>query len=121
MKAYADNVVIVLDPLETETASGIAIVHTRAPGAREHRTARVIASGPGYYTKLGALIPNEAKPGDRVIVDAVAGQNYSMDLTIPRHNKSSEFQELFGDRGEFRIIRHDEIIAILEDEAKAAE
>lgn len=114
IRAYQDNVVIVLDPQETETKSGIAIVHNRSPGAREHRTARVIASGPGYHTRLGALVPNEVKAGDRVLVDAVAGQNYAMDLTVPRHNKSSQFGELFGDRGEFRIVREQEILGVLE-------
>lgn len=116
-----DNVIIVLEPQPTETESGIAIVHNRKPGAREQRTARVLASGPGYYTKLGALVPNEVKPGDRVMVDAVAGQNYDMDLTVPRHNKSPGFEELFGDRGEFRIVREQEILAVIEDEPKAAE
>jgi co-chaperonin GroES (HSP10) len=120
-KAYADNVIIVMDPRPTETASGIALVNMRGPGAKEHRTARVIASGPGYHTRLGFLIPNEVKEGDRVLVDAFAGQNYAMDLTVPRHNKSPQFEELFGERGEFRIVRHDEILAVLEDEAQAAE
>lgn len=120
-KAYADNVIIVLEPVPTETASGIAIVHNRKPGAREQRSARVIASGPGYHTRLGALVPNTVKVGDRVMVDAMAGQNYAMDLTVPRHNKSAEFGELFGDRGEFRIVREQEILAVIDDEAQAAE
>ena len=120
-RAYQDNVIIVLDPLETETASGLALVHNRRPGAREQRTARVLASGPGYFTKLGALVPNTVKAGDRVMVDAVAGQNYDMDLTVPRHNKSPGFDGLFGDRGEFRIVREQEILAVFEDEAQAAE
>ena len=121
VRAYQDNCIIVLDPIETETASGLAVVHTRKPGAREQRTARVIASGPGYHTKLGALVPNTVKAGDRVMVDAVAGQNYDMDLTVPRHNKSPGFEELFGDRGEFRIVREQEILAVFEDDAQAAE
>lgn len=121
IRAYQDNCIIVLEPIETETKSGLAIVHNRAPGAREQRTARVIASGPGYYTRLGALVPNTVKAGDRVMVDAMAGQNYAMDLTVPRHNKSAEFGELFGDRGEFRIVREQEILAVIDDEAQAAE
>ncbi len=121
VRPYHDNVVIVLDQQPTETKSGIAMVHTRPAGVREHRTARVVASGPGYYTKLGALIANTVKAGDRVLVDALCGQNYAMDLTVPRHTKTSEFQELFGERGEFRIVREQEILAVLEDEAQAAE
>lgn len=121
-RAYQDNVVIVLEDQPSETASGLAIVHTRAAGAREHRTARVVESGPGYYTRLGAFIPNTVRAGERVVVDAMAGQNYAFDLTVPRHNKSTEFQELFGDRGQFRIVREAEILAVLDgDVAVAAE
>lgn len=120
MKAYADNVIIVLEPLPTETASGIAMVRMNK-NTKESRTARVVASGPGYTNARGVFVPNEVKPGDRVIVDALAGQHYQLDLTVPRHNKSSEFQELFGERGEFRIVREQEILGIVEDDAKAAE
>ena len=112
-RAYADNVVIELEPAQTETASGIALVPGGAR-ARDHRTARVIASGPGYRLGSGAFVPNEVRVGDRVLVDALCGQNYDMDLTVPRHNKSSEFQELFGDRGHFRIVREQEILAVFE-------
>jgi co-chaperonin GroES (HSP10) len=130
-RAYADNVVIELLPLETQTASGLTIVHGSGKKSREHRRARVIASGPGYYQPVkgdcgevsarGAFVPNETKPGDIVLVDALAGQDYAMDHTVPRHNKSAEFQELFGDRGQFRIVREQEILAILESDAEAAE
>lgn len=113
-RAYADNVVIALEQERTQTASGLAIVHT-ASASRGHRTARVIASGPGYTTPSGVFVPNEVRAGDRVLVDALAGQNYDLDLTVPRHNKSSEFKELFGDRGEFRIVREQEILGVLED------
>ena len=126
-RPYGDNVVIVLEPLETETASGIALVQGGAR-ARDHRTARVIASGPGYTARIGKqehgtnawswrdiFIPNEVKPGDRVIVDALAGQDYAMDLTVPRHNKPQEFGELFGDRGQFRIVREGEILGVVEE------
>lgn len=116
IKPFADNVLLVMEPQPTETASGLAIVHTRGPGARESRTARVLESGPGYHKPCcGEFIPNETKPGDRVLVDAMAGQIYALDLTAPRHNKSSEFQELLGERGEFRLVREDEILAIIDD------
>ncbi len=113
-RAYADNVVIELEPVRTETDSGIAIVQT-AKGARDHRVARVVASGPGYTLPSGAFVPNTVRAGERVLVDALCGQNYDLDLTVPRHNKSAQFQELFGDRGEFRIVREQEILGVLED------
>jgi co-chaperonin GroES (HSP10) len=127
-RAYADNVVIQIEPRETQTESGLTLVHGGKNGAREHRTARVVASGPGYYrskpggangTERGVFVPNEVKPGMRVIVDALAGQDYALDLSVPRHNKSAEFQELFGDKGEFRIVREEEILAVIEDSAAA--
>lgn len=118
-RAYADNVVIELLPLETRTASGLALVHGSKQGARDHRRARVVASGPGYHDARDRFIANTVQVGDIVIVDAHAGQDYAMDLSVPRHNKSAEFQELFGDRGEFRIVREQEILGILEEEAAA--
>lgn len=114
MRMYADNVCLVLEPMPTETPSGLAIIQSQA--SKGHRTARVLASGPGYLTRMGALVPNETKPGDRVVIDALAGQNYALDLNIPRHNKGAEFEELAGDRGEFRIVREEEILAILPPE-----
>ncbi len=126
-RAYADNVVIEIEPLEQQTASGLSIVHGSKKGARDFRRARVVASGPGYWKLFGTatrsnrvFIPNETRVGDTVIVDALAGQDYAMDLSVPRHNKSAEFQELFGDRGEFRIVREEEILGILES-VEAAE
>ena len=122
-RAYADNVVIQLLPRESQTASGLALVHSGKNGAREHRQAKVIASGPGYRhpvkgrcggTHGGVFVPNEVKPGDIVLVDAHAGQNYDLDLTVPRHNKSAEFQELFGENAEFRIVREQEILGVVE-------
>jgi co-chaperonin GroES (HSP10) len=115
-RAYADNVVVQLEPEATETASGIAMVRTSKRGeARRARTARVIASGKGYAKESGVFVANEVQPGQRVLVDSLSGQNYDFDLTIPRHNKSAQFQELFGDKGEFRIVRHDEILGVVEE------
>jgi co-chaperonin GroES (HSP10) len=123
IKPYADNCVIELEPLPTVSESGLALVHTRAPGAREHRTARVLASGPGYFTRLGALVPNTVKPGDRVVVDAMAGDRvkWDMDLTAPRQNAIPEMDHLLGERGAFRVVRESEILAVVQEEAVAAE
>lgn len=116
IRAYADNVILRLDPPVTETKSGLYMPDTK----NQHRFATVIDSGPGYHTAHGAFVPNDVRPGDRVIVDRLAGQNYSLDFSIPRHNKSTEFGELFGDSGEFRIVREQEIHCVVE-EAMAAE
>lgn len=119
IRPYADNVIIELEPLSHTTKTGIHVVQHNA-NRRGHRTAKVIASGPGYYSiptysRPATLIPNETRPGDRVVVDALAGQDYSLDFNAPRHNKSPEFQELFGRGGEFRIVREQEILGVLEE------
>lgn len=113
IRAYADNVIIKMHEIPQQTESGLAVVQHNAD-RKGHRKATVLASGPGFVSRLGALIVNETKPGDVVLVDALAGQNYDLDLTVPRHNKSSEFQELFGVRGEFRIVREQEILGVIE-------
>ena len=118
MRPYADNVLLRIEPPASETASGIALVHSRAPGAREHRTAVVLASGPGFKRPCcGVFVPNEVKPGDRVVVDALAGDKlkYDFDVSAPRQNQIPELSELAGERGQFRVVRHEEILAIIED------
>lgn len=117
VRCYADNVLIELEPLETTTASGLAMVHTRAPGAREHRFARVVASGPGHKKKCcGAFVPNETKPGDRVLVDALAGDKmkWDFDISAPRQNNHGDMDHLLGERGAWRMVREEEILAIVE-------
>ncbi len=135
LRPLHDNVVIVLEPLETRTASGLSLVNLKDPKdrARASRTARVIASGPGYWysrrQKLSSgqfsaptevFVSNETKPGDRVIVDANPGQDYRFDVTVPRTNGTTEFEEMVGEKGEFRIVREAEIYAVLEEEAELA-
>lgn len=122
-RCYADNVAIQLEPLETMTTSGLHLPQRTERGAMGYRTAKVTASGPGHYrqkrsgagsTSDGAFVPNETKPGDRVLVPALCGTNFEMDLTVPRHNKGLDFSELLGDAGEFRVVRESEILGILE-------
>lgn len=113
---FADNVLLALEPKPAQTASGIQLVHGNQRGARESRTAIVLASGRGYYTRLGAFVENQTKPGQRVVVDALAGQNYDFDVSQPRHFEiAQEFRELMGERGDFRVVREAEIMAILEE------
>ena len=127
IRAYHDNVIIRLEPRETETKSGIAMVRSGKPGARGYRTAIVVAVGPGHYTgcrscggERGAFIPTDVQVGQRVIVDELAGQNYDMDLTVTRSNKSPEFDAIGDERGHFRIIREAEIVAVVESGAEVA-
>lgn len=115
MRPYADNVLIYLEPLETMTASGLHLPQQSRAGARGSRFARVLASGPGHYRqgKSGAngthdtvFVANETQEGDRVLVDAQAGQAWEAEMSMPRHNKGGDF-------GDSRIVRESEILAIL--------
>ena len=129
-----DNVVIRLLPEPRQTAGGIVIPQQADPRrATDVRRAEVVAVGPGHYRKrkrqLGSteytedtmvLVPTELRPGDVILVHARAGQDYTWDLNIPRHNKPVELTEMGDQRGEFRIIREDEALGVLE-QAEAAE
>lgn len=127
IRAYADNVILRLEERARETKSGIALVHGAKKGARAHRTAIVVAVGPGHFVgcracggERGHFVPTSVRVGERVVVDELAGQNYDMDLSVTRGNKSAEFQELFGERGHFRIVREAEILAVVESGAEVA-
>jgi co-chaperonin GroES (HSP10) len=118
MRCYADNVQIELEPLATMSAGGLHLPQQSRAGARGSRFARVIASGPGHFrqrnagcrgTQDGVFVPNETKPGDRVLVDALAGQAWDGDHQRPRHNVGGDF-------GDIRIVREDEILAIIESD-----
>ena len=72
IRAYMDNVIIVLEKLP-EMDRGLHLPENRKEGTTGTRWAHVVASGPGYYSRLGKLIPNEVKHGDRVLVGVLAG------------------------------------------------
>ena len=121
-RAFADNVLIELLPLETQTSSGLHLANPDPPT----REAKVLSSGPGHYSRLGVLIPNEVKEGDRVIVSKLCGDktNWSkFDVgDAPRANEKNAVVEFDGAaRGNLRVVRHDEILCVIEREAQAAE
>jgi len=123
LRMLSDNVLIVLEPPPKETKSGIAIVHNRPAGAREHRTARVLAVGPGHYSGCKScggerthLIPTELKPGDRVVVDAMCGNKWDFDVSSVRSNPNPQFDSMLGERGDFRVIREAEALAVITEE-----
>jgi co-chaperonin GroES (HSP10) len=124
--AYADNVLLELLPHETQTSSGIHLARLSADRPTEHRKARVLATGPGRYTRLGALVPNGVAPGDIVIVSATCGDKAnwsSFDVgDAPRANEeNARVSAIDGERGTFRVVRAEEILAVVETEAQAAE
>jgi len=126
LRCYSDNVLLELLPHEARTSSGIHLARLAADRASEHRKARVIASGPGRFTRLGALVPNTVRPGDVVIVSALCGDKTnwsSFDVgDAPRSNeKNAVVAAVDGERGNYRMVREEEILAVIEPEAQAAE
>lgn len=116
IRAYMDNVIVkILPPAET-TKSGLIHIPATAGGPNGKQTvfAEVVASGPGWLMRngRGPLVPNESRPGDVVVIDALAGQDFSMDLNVPRHNKDAGWAS---DQGQFRIVREDEIHGVVEE------
>lgn len=132
-----DNVLVALEPLATTTASGIVIpgfeytanganAHARRDGGKRDfdprrkraqlRRARVLAVGPGHHpgcVKCGGsspnLIPTKLRPGDIVWVDAVAGDDWSLDKSAPRHHtKALNFAQVGDGVGELRVVREEE-------------
>jgi co-chaperonin GroES (HSP10) len=128
IRCLADNALILLEPKPTETASGIQLVHMKGPGAREHRTAKVIAVGPGHHPgckscggSRSTFIPTTLKPGDRIVVDALCGNKWNMDVSSVRQNERTDFDSMLGERGDYRVIREAEALCLVEDESQAAE
>ena len=119
IRPVKDNVLLLLDEDKPgETASGIALVHLADKSkAYGHRRGTVLACGPGYEDNKGVFRATEVKPGDCVIVDVTAGDRYT-------YTKRQDFAKMFGvtrDNAEFRIVRNDEILAVIEGSSEVRE
>lgn len=119
-RPFQDNVFVELEPLNEVRESGLVLINKK-PGAKDVRCGKVIAAGPGHWTEPNSVCPEgffketTVKPGDRVILEAYAGENYQKGFFIPRHNgRGAELGALGDLRGEFRIVREDEILAVIE-------
>lgn len=115
IRPTADNILLRFIERPTQTPSGIFIPQTVSESRVGTREATVVAAGKGHYTPQGKFIPVEVQPGDCVLVDSMAGQDYSMDLTKPRQNKGADWGD---DDATYRMVRQDEILCVIErDEA----
>lgn len=111
-----DNVLIqVIPEPESIAETGGLLVRPKSRSARSDGTirAKVIETGPGHRPFPGkdTRVPTGVETGYLVVCRAQAGQvaeDYSLDLTKPRENSGCDF-------GEFRIIRADEIYAVIDD------
>jgi co-chaperonin GroES (HSP10) len=130
-----DNVLIAFDKLEEKTSSGVIIPgfeyvtdgkHKGEKQSRHtlNRWATVLSVGPGHNPgckKCGnvrkTFIPTQVKVGDRVLVPANTGEDYSLDVSAPRHHtQEHKFSAFEGyENAELRIVREGQIMAIAEE------
>ena len=118
-RAVQDNVFLRFRPRPKTTQTGLLHIPETVQESRVGvREAEVLMVGPGHWTPQGKFIPTSVKVGEIVLVDALAGQHYDLDLSVPRHNKPTEWAD---DKGQFRVVREDEILGVIERDAEAAE
>lgn len=118
IRAYADNSFLLVEPLPTQTESGIQLARSSTKRRDRLRAARVVLSGPGYTNRNGHFVPPDFAPGTRVLIDELAGDLHNVGFSVPRHNKDNEFHDLLGDAGQYRVVRHDEVVAVIGDDVR---
>jgi co-chaperonin GroES (HSP10) len=124
IRPLEDNVVLYLKPRpERMVGSLLTLPQNRSGKSNGAREGIVLASGPGWRLRggRGPLVPTGVEPGDCVVVDAKAGQDWSLDVGKPRTNpKGCSWEsfpvptELERPGGEYRVVRADEILMVLE-------
>ena len=92
LRPILDRIIIKTQDPEQSTAGGIIIANAKNEGIVE---AEVLAVGPGTYDKKDNFVVPEVKPGDRILVNNMAGQKFNHD------------------EQEFVTISNDEIVAVL--------
>jgi chaperonin GroES len=92
MKITLDRLLLQPNETKQKTESGIDL-----PDSLQQKTFKVLMTGPGTYNGAGDLIPSPAKKNDNVIV---------------AHNGNCGV-ELIVDGVKYRLIKSDDILAIL--------
>lgn len=126
VRPLEDNVVLYLKPRPERMAGSLLVMpgnrQAKGNGARE---AIVLATGPGWRLRggRGPLVTTEVEPGQCVVVDEKAGQDWSLDVSQPRTNPSGCEWESFPvptkherPGGCYRVVRADEILFELVDQ-----
>lgn len=126
VRPLEDNVLLYLKPRPTRMAGSlIELPQNRAGRPTGAREGIVLATGPGWRLRggRGPLVPTEVEPGQCVVVDAKAGQDWALDVAKPRTNPRGCSWESFPvptelERvgGEYRMVRADEILFELPDQ-----
>jgi co-chaperonin GroES (HSP10) len=111
LRSLTDKALVLVDPDEQETASGI-LLRVNTIGRDPILTGRVLATGDGAVTKSGKVIPIGVAKGERVAFKRGCG--WEFDTT------SGSLRELVdGDETktvELIALREDMILGVLEDE-----
>lgn len=126
VRPLEDNVLLYLKPKpERMTGSSIVLPANRGKKNNGAREAIVLATGPGWRLRggRGPLVATEVEPGMCVVVDQLAGQDWSLDVGKPRTNPRGCTWESFPvptalerPGGEYRMVRADEILCELVDQ-----
>lgn len=112
IRAVQDNVILRFLPPPTKAPGGLLFIPDTTRPEPTTR-AEVVAVGPGYYRDSGhgRFIPTTVRPGEIVLVERRAGQDYALDINVPRTNKETGWAD---EHGNFRVVREDEILAVIE-------
>lgn len=125
VRPLQDNVLLYLKPRPERLAgSVIALPANRGKRSNGAREAIVLASGPGHRLRngTGPLVPTGVEPGQVVVVDELAGQDWALNPSKPRTNPRGCAWGSFPvptalerPGGEYRMVRADEILMQLVD------
>jgi co-chaperonin GroES (HSP10) len=126
IRPLEDNVLLYLKPRPSQMAGSLlTLPQNRAGRSTGAREAIVLATGPGWRLRggRGPIVPTEVEPGDCVAVDSKAGQDWALDVGKPRTNPRGcswdSFPvptELERIGGEYRMVRADEILFVIESQ-----
>lgn len=135
VRMAADHVLVLLKPIDEQTAGGVVLVRDRKTVVKEPRIARVLAVGPGHWTGCRhcsterRFVPTTVQVGEEVLIPYLAGADWSLDRMPPRHMRNGvEFEihdertnnygesQLIGDLrlSTLRVVREEEIIGVIE-------
>jgi chaperonin GroES len=78
LRPILDKIIIKTQEAEKETSGGIIIANAKNDGIIE---AEVLAVGPGAYNDKGKFIVPGVEVGNRILVNAAAGQKFTHDET----------------------------------------
>jgi co-chaperonin GroES (HSP10) len=110
LKAYKDNVVVILDPREArKTEGGVYLPDSDNNSAFGEKilSGRVYDVGPGGYAE-GVYYQTEVKKGDRVLFPCEAG-----DPVVVGEDVLPQSLPEFAPGTELRVMRHDVLLGIV--------